>query len=196
MLCFFTDGNSKALCFFNVRTGSGSGSATQTQLEERLCHHLGFPRVLALNAIGPAHADIEVCWLTPKCVLVNDYSGCRPPEKRRGMALQTRMRSCFPDLVQVPLPFKGHSSREKGEYEFLEEQQSLYNAINYVQSVVTPHAVYVPAFGHPLDELAVKKVRAAVRATTNQPISHPPKHLPYPPARPHTHTHPHTHRAN
>ena len=111
---------------------------------------------------------MEVCWLTPKCVLVNDYSGCRPAEKRRGMALHSRMRSCFPDLVQVPMPFMGHSSRDAEDTDYIPHQdQMIYNAINYVQSVVTPHAVYVPTFGHQLDEIAVRKVHDAVRATTN-----------------------------
>ena len=150
------------MCVLNPRC---SVPAVQERLEKQLCHHLGLPRVASFRAIF-GHVDMEVCWLTDKCVFVNDYSACEPREKILGMDLHAKIRSCFPDLVQVPLPFTGHSQRESTKYDpVIEAQQTLYNAVNYVQSVVTPHAVYVPAFGHLMDKLAVSKVRAAVKSS-------------------------------
>ena len=166
-----TDGKSKAMCFFSPLRNCGAGSATQKRLEEQLCHHLGFPRVVGFDMNFVSHIDVEVRFLTDKYILVNDYSALDNKislQAFQGKKLQAKLRSCFPDLVQVPLPFLGHSQRGITDLDYkTHDQMMIYKpSVNYVQSVVTPHAVYVPTYDNAkLDKLAVQKIRDAVKAT-------------------------------
>ena len=90
------------------------------------------------------HADGMVLWLSPKKLLVNRYE-----EPFRSRLLKI-LEEAFPEVEVVEVPYRPSNETWKGFPSACGD---------YVNTLVTSWAVYVPVYGSPLDEEALEVFR-------------------------------------